>query len=296
MSETIYASLLRLFPASFREAHGDAALQLFRDRFRDERGFFPRLRLWLDLLFDLASSLPREYRRLRPAFVDASAHYRSDGIPSFTTLKDEPLRPEALLFGCVLAVAALGGFVLLFNHARDNGTFSISSSQAHRSANSGAAVPRNRATHAAAAAQPSASGPFQASAQGPASEILESIAARHSRELELGAAERQRVINALIKNLRQHYADPGAASKMADMLSTREKSGAYSAITSGRTFASVLTEQMRNTSQDLYLMVIYNASAIPTSGPSAGTFHRLNQRFAIFIPEARVRAGGASQP
>jgi hypothetical protein len=55
MSEKIYACLLRLFPSYFREAYGDEALQLFRDRAHEEKGFFPRVRLWLDLLADLAS-------------------------------------------------------------------------------------------------------------------------------------------------------------------------------------------------------------------------------------------------
>jgi len=50
MSEKIYACLLRLYPAKFRHAHGEEALQLFRDRLRDETGFIRRLRLWLDLL------------------------------------------------------------------------------------------------------------------------------------------------------------------------------------------------------------------------------------------------------
>jgi hypothetical protein len=54
--------LLRLYPSHFRDAYGEAALQLFRDRARDEKGFFPTVRLWLDLLADLAISLPREYR------------------------------------------------------------------------------------------------------------------------------------------------------------------------------------------------------------------------------------------
>jgi hypothetical protein len=47
MSEKIYTWLLRLYPCHFREAYGDAALQLFRDRWRDERGVFASLRLWL---------------------------------------------------------------------------------------------------------------------------------------------------------------------------------------------------------------------------------------------------------
>jgi hypothetical protein len=43
MSENIYAWLLRLYPARFREAYGSEALQLFRDRARDKKGFFPCL-------------------------------------------------------------------------------------------------------------------------------------------------------------------------------------------------------------------------------------------------------------
>jgi hypothetical protein len=41
MSEKIYACLLRLFPWHFREAYGDEALQLVRDRARDEIRILP---------------------------------------------------------------------------------------------------------------------------------------------------------------------------------------------------------------------------------------------------------------
>ena len=42
MSEKIYALLLRLYPAHFLKNYGDEALQLFRDRSRDERGTLKR--------------------------------------------------------------------------------------------------------------------------------------------------------------------------------------------------------------------------------------------------------------
>jgi hypothetical protein len=35
MSEKLYACLLRLYPPNFRQAHGDDAIQLFRDPLRD---------------------------------------------------------------------------------------------------------------------------------------------------------------------------------------------------------------------------------------------------------------------
>ena len=48
MSERIYAWLLRLYPAEFRKAYGDQAMQLFRDRAREERGF-RRIVFWMDI-------------------------------------------------------------------------------------------------------------------------------------------------------------------------------------------------------------------------------------------------------
>ena len=81
MSEKIYARLLTLFPRRFRDAYGEDALQLFRDRARDEHGLFPTLRLWLDLFADLAISVPREYFYAEPELLAARPH--SGGIPSF---------------------------------------------------------------------------------------------------------------------------------------------------------------------------------------------------------------------
>ncbi len=61
MSDRLYARLLRLYPRRFRYQYAEAMLQTFRDRLRTE----PTLHLWLDILRDLAISIPREH--LRPA-------------------------------------------------------------------------------------------------------------------------------------------------------------------------------------------------------------------------------------
>ncbi len=95
MSEKIYACLLRLYPAKFRHAYGKDALQLFRDRRRDETGFFRRTCLWLELFLDLAISLPRQYINLQPALGAPSvAHFA--GTPLFFVLEEKSLRPGAL--------------------------------------------------------------------------------------------------------------------------------------------------------------------------------------------------------
>jgi hypothetical protein len=79
MSEKIYRWLLKLYPASFREGYSAAALQLFRDRSRAERGVLRRLRFWADVITDLCISLPREHWRPK---ANAPAGDGSFGIPN----------------------------------------------------------------------------------------------------------------------------------------------------------------------------------------------------------------------
>src|SRR5215475_12006543 len=105
MSEKFYALLLRLYPAQFREDYGNEAMQLFRDRLEDERGFFPRLRLWFDLVCDLTVSIPREYFRSPAPRAVARA---SMVYPGLYVIEHEPLRLGALFSGGVVTVFAVG--------------------------------------------------------------------------------------------------------------------------------------------------------------------------------------------
>jgi hypothetical protein len=104
MSEKIYAALLQIYPARFRDAYGDDALQLFRDRSRHEQGLVARLRLWLDLLGDLVVSAPLEYRRAQPAFIGSTAG--SAGAPNFLVLETDPPRLGAQFCAGLLSLAA----------------------------------------------------------------------------------------------------------------------------------------------------------------------------------------------
>ena len=133
MSEKIYSMLLRLFPSHFRQSYGEDALQLFRDRSRDETGFLPTVRLWFDLLFDLAISLPRQYFHAEPELVSVPAQ-RAHGTPSFHILGDESPRPGALLFGAVLSSGALVAFSGLLSHGGHTRRFRSSTTQEQRAA------------------------------------------------------------------------------------------------------------------------------------------------------------------
>jgi hypothetical protein len=117
MSEKIFACLLRLYPVRFRQRYQSEALQLLQDRLRDEAGFFRRLRLWIDLLADLAWGLPQSYRNTYATVATTRTRQTAAGLPEFRTLEEEPLRPGSIAMGCIFAVAALALFIFVMNHA-----------------------------------------------------------------------------------------------------------------------------------------------------------------------------------
>jgi len=292
MSEKIYAWLLRLYPSRFRETYGDEALQLFRDRSRDERGFVPRLRLWFDLLADFALSVPREYFRVEPELVSYSAHLRSDGVPSFFVLADEPLGSGALLFGSVLSVAALITFSVLLNHGVKHVPLSALLRPTHGAADSRSSAfsppAQQAATYngeegtisSAARRQPRmATNPslqtnamarnFQMDAP-PLPESAEPVqqqsrgaASSLHAEVKLDATERHHVVEAAATILEKNYIDRDNAQKMANALRAHEKSGDDDAAADGAAFAALLTHQMREVSPDRHLTLDYSETPLP---------------------------------
>ena len=116
MSEKIYAWLLRLYPSKFQKVYGEEALQLFRDRYRDERTPLSRLRLWLDLLADLAISAPRVYRSVSAAVVTSQAQHLWDGAPSFHVLEADALGFRSLFYGGIASLVVCGFILVLIGY------------------------------------------------------------------------------------------------------------------------------------------------------------------------------------
>lgn len=240
MSEKLYAWLLRLFPAHFRQSYGGDALQLFRDRARDEKGFFPRLRLWLDLLLDVVISVPGEYLHVPSPRVAASPSQRLYGVPLLFVLQDEALRPGALLSGGVLSAIALTTCWLSLSHSR---------APYHSAATQFGNVARS--------SESSQTNPSQADSRGAAS------ARSFAENYHLDPAERQRVLNRAIANLREHYVDRDAAQKIADAFVAHEKHGDYNAVADRAVFAAVLTQQMWDVTSDHHLSMDYFQDPLP---------------------------------
>jgi hypothetical protein len=115
MSEKIYARLLRLYPAHFRKQYEAEALQLIRDRLRDERGFYKRARLWWDLLTDILIALPSAHQNSYTVTEAASLSFNAGSIPSFKILDEEPLERGSILVGGTISIILLAAFALLLS-------------------------------------------------------------------------------------------------------------------------------------------------------------------------------------
>jgi hypothetical protein len=95
------------------------------------------------------------------------------------------------------------------------------------------------------------------------------------------AAERSRVIDRAIAELKAYYIYPDVGQKMADALLAHESSGDDDAETDGAAFADLLTTQMREVSHDRHLGVDGRPEGIPAdlTGPTAEETSALSQRY-----------------
>ena len=116
MSEKLYEFLLKLYPEHFRRTYGDEALRLVRDRARSEKGFLSGLRLWLDLLWDLAKSLPHEYSNRPTTPIVATQPLNRE--PSFQLLAERSLNPTLLCLAGTLSAVLLWIWVSAVEHSR----------------------------------------------------------------------------------------------------------------------------------------------------------------------------------
>lgn len=86
----------------------------------------------------------------------------------------------------------------------------------------------------------------------------------------INAAERRRVLEAVISNLKEHYFDRSLAQKTADVLQAHESIGDDDVATDGASLAALLTRQLHDATQDMHLVVEYSADKLP-SQPAAPT-------------------------
>jgi hypothetical protein len=268
MSEKIYALLFRLFPARFRAAWHDDALELFRDRFAHECGLFARMRLWLDLVSDLVFSLPSAYLNDAPAFAPASPA-GSSGVPTFRALETPPVRSSAYFFGTILSVVAIGAVSILLKHGGHFPVLRASPAAESRgfTADPWAAGPGGGDGSAIAAGKPSSASVTAAAGLVEPTNIVRIDKPKPNYLFDY--AQRQLVIDGIIQNLRDHYPNPDVANSAARSLRIQNALGRFRSAAEPAAFAALVTSRLRESTHDNHLEVVFSEREfLPNAGPS----------------------------
>jgi hypothetical protein len=298
MSEKLYALLLRLYPSRFRRQYGEEALRVLRERLRDERGSAARLRLWLDLLLDFGSSLPREYRRAAPGLTAAQAS-TPGGMPLFQSLETELPRPGSFFGGTVLAFLAVAGLGFLLNHAGKVRVWATqyAAPKARASAlPSSGTLPNGQGPGGQGSPSAGQSGAGHVAA-GQSSAPL--VSAGHASPppppqmvpaFRLDDAARHRILAAIDTTLRQSYANRHVAERIAFSLSDSEDRGGYETLPDAAAFADAITQQMRAVSGDSGLVLYFVATPLPKT-PAAGDIYWIDPHFLLRVPLAQPAPG-----
>jgi hypothetical protein len=105
----------------------------------------------------------------------------------------------------------------------------------------------------------------------------------------LSIAERQRVIDRVVANLKQFYFDHDVARETAEALLAHQRHGDDDAATRGAAFAALLTTQMRDASHDMHLMMEYSESALPVGPPAQTTAEMARFREAMRQQHCMIR-------
>jgi hypothetical protein len=255
MSEKIYTRLLRLYPSSFRKEYEDQALQLIRDRLRDETGFFKRARLWWDLVADVLAGLPTAYRNSYALTEAASLSLKATGIPSFKTLDDEPLGLGSILVGGTISLIVVAAFAFLLGRpiayqlSGSNGRMSPIASVLQRL--NGAPATDSAASSLQDAATPASAQMRQAQPPKPGT-ITPNMSASSS-ETEIPNGERNQVVSTRMQKLNEQSVDRRNAPKALETLSKGDKQTGF--VANGQKSANGATADARNDSQDSHTLV-----------------------------------------
>lgn len=253
MSEKIYTRLLRLYPSSFRKEYEAEALQLIRDRLRDETGFFKRARLWWDLVGDVLAGLPSAYRNSYAVTESASLSLNSAGIPCFKILDEEPLGCGSILVGGMISLIVLAAFAFLLSRpiayrplSGSNGRLSPIEAVMQRL--NEAPAPDSAASSLPDAATPSSAQMSGSQAQPSTPGASTPNMSASSSQTEIPNRERNRVVSTQMQSLNEHSVDRRNAPKALEAFSKGDKQTEFG--TDGQKLANGPTADVRNSSHD----------------------------------------------
>jgi retinol-binding protein 3 len=114
--------------------------------------------------------------------------------------------------------------------------------------------------------------------------------------VKIDAAERQRVIDGIAKNLNDAYVYPEVAQKMTDAVRANQKRGDYDAIRDPDAFANRLTKDLQAVSNDKHLGVNFSPVKLPPEGQKPGAeeeaqFRKMMERTNCTFEKVEVLPG-----
>jgi hypothetical protein len=214
-------------------------------------------------------------------------------VPSFRVLDGDTPRPATVLAGTLISFLMLGVFLVLPGSSGGGGSseadiaptdrppFQSQPSPSRDAApqtsvqrigreSAGSVAPGEPVSSAAHADADQRFGSAQQSGFRNAAGAVQQTATQLPRTAQVNAAERRRVIDGAIAELKEYYIYPDVGQKMADALLAHEKNGDDDAETDGEGFAHLLTMQMREVSHDRHLGLEYRPEGIPANltGPT----------------------------
>jgi hypothetical protein len=266
MSEKIYALLFHLFPARFRAAWQDKALELFRDRMAHERGLRARLRLWFDLASDFALSLPRVYLSGTPALA-AAPQPEGAGVPTFRPLETPPVRSSAYFFGTILSALVIAVVSILLRHG---GHFPVLEAPAAAEARGFTADPWANGAGGGVGGSAIGADKSPSATVAPSAGLVSTkvVIGKPKPNYLFDLAQRQLVLDGVIQNLHDHYPNPDVARSAARSLRIQNGLGRFRSATEPAAFAALVTSRLRESSHDMHLEVVFSERELLP--PSAG--------------------------
>ena len=262
---------------------------------RDEKRASGKLRFWRDLLADLVDSRLREHPFAEPALIGAYPLKHPDDLPMFQCLESEPPRPGTLISGAILSLATFGAISILIvqgskirpapfwnSHSRDSRSSFSSSSRSSSRPPSGNGEETSTASRGPvkdiasldtgqddAASVPSTNAPAQAAVTADKAQTDKAHTGHLilAEVVPLDAAERKRVIDGAVLNLKRYYDYPELGVTIAQSVLTHEQRGDYDAVTDGQSFAALLTGQMQELSHDRNLTMVYHPVKVEDRPP-----------------------------
>jgi hypothetical protein len=285
MSEKIFAWLVRLYPAPFKRKYQLEALQLYRDRLRDERGTFLRMRLYCDLLSDALIGIPQAWRTSYAETISTAAAGNVSGLPSFRLLDREPLRPGPLVAGCVFSMMALVAFGLVMRlpapHRFSNAGGALSPVEAVMERLNRVVSPPTSTGNSGDGSTSTVNG---GSSQTP-TPTKSGPSGSATAEKPLTVQQRDQVIRAAGENLSARYFDRQKAEAAVEKLRAMRKQGAYKGIVDGPKLAERLTADIRDATGDSHLNVVFSRNVIRNAAPALPSAAEIERYRALLIAE-----------